>query len=81
MKSMVLVSTVFTILACAPASAAIENVRDDNLELTALSLSDEVDTPRADICVRPDTQFIPSFVRNLDGVVVGINYTIVEYTC
>ncbi|NHT77579.1 hypothetical protein G8E10_17850 [Rhizobiaceae bacterium CRRU44] len=35
----------------------------------------------ADICVPPEEQYIPSFVRDMRGRIVGVNYTIIEYVC
>ncbi|MCD7111609.1 hypothetical protein LRX75_21480 [Rhizobium sp. DKSPLA3] len=35
----------------------------------------------ADICVPPEEQYIPSFVRDPRGRIVGVNYTIIEYVC
>jgi hypothetical protein len=35
----------------------------------------------AEVCVPPDAQYIPSFVRDTDGEIVGINYTVIEYVC
>ncbi|KQS72996.1 hypothetical protein ASG39_04560 [Rhizobium sp. Leaf371] len=40
-----------------------------------------VSDQRAEICVPPDEQYIPSFVRDPGGRIVGVNYTIIEYVC
>ncbi len=32
-------------------------------------------------CVPPEEQYIPSFIRDSAGEIVGIHYTIIEYEC
>lgn len=39
------------------------------------------DDSSAGICIPPEEQYIPSFVRDLSGRIVGMNYTIIEYVC
>ncbi|CZT35209.1 hypothetical protein [Rhizobium sp. 9140] len=34
-----------------------------------------------DLCVPPEEQYIPSFVRDMRGRIVGVNYTVIEYVC
>lgn len=40
-----------------------------------------VDNDTAEMCVPPEEQYIPSFVRDPGGRIVGVNYTIIEYVC
>jgi hypothetical protein len=60
------------------ASHAVTDIASQNFSKAA---ADRGEQARADICVPPEAQFIPAFMRDGKGEIVGINYTIIEYVC
>ncbi|KQR68674.1 hypothetical protein [Rhizobium sp. Leaf341] len=57
----------------------------DEIALAGLSFATPVNgeayEQRAEVCVPPEEQYIPSFVRDPGGRIVGVTYTIIEYVC
>ena len=49
-------------------------------EMAALSLAEQSDGS-APTCIPPEPQYLSTFMRDLDGSIVGIRYDIVEYVC
>jgi len=45
-----------------------------------MGLTGAEDTER-EICVPPDPQYIPAFMRDANGTITGIKYTVIEYVC
>ncbi|PYE27308.1 hypothetical protein C8J32_102938 [Rhizobium sp. PP-CC-3A-592] len=63
-----------------PASYSSDDVVLAGLD-TSTPMGSSANDKTADICVPPEEQYIPSFVRDLRGRIVGVNYTIIEYVC
>ncbi|MEA3534844.1 hypothetical protein [Rhizobium sp. CC-YZS058] len=74
--------------AAAPSFAALGSPSENKIvgeELAVAGL--ETGNPGIDpmvtgsACVPPEEQYIPSFIRDSAGEIVGIHYTIIEYEC
>ena len=64
--------------AASPADAALET--PDGYVPERLVAAGQQDAAGA-ICVPPEPQYIPRFIRDVDGTIVGISYHIIEYVC
>ena len=71
-----------------PAVAALgdpTSYANEQVALASVAYPTAISTIAADkaagICVPPEEQYIPSFVRDMSGRIVGMNYTIIEYVC
>ncbi|WP_349434404.1 hypothetical protein [Pararhizobium sp. A13] len=66
--------------AVSPAGAALETPDVYAAQVVGAGLTGAEETER-EACVPPDPQYIPAFVRNANGTIIGIKYTIIEYMC
>ena len=70
----------FGLTAVSPAGAALETPDVYKAEVVDMGLTGAEDTERG-VCVPPDPQYIPAFMRDANGTITGIKYTIIEYVC
>ncbi|MCV9996998.1 hypothetical protein OE766_01910 [Pararhizobium sp. YC-54] len=66
--------------AASPAYAALETPDGYVPEGVPMVAAGQQDAAGA-ICVPPEPQYIPTFIRDVDGTIVGISYHIIEYVC
>ena len=87
-KVLTAVAVVSLMLAAEPAAASLADAGTYTPQLSAQPgldtgiLSGGVENEQvAEVCAPPEAQYIPSFVRDSAGEIVGINYTVIEYVC
>ena len=80
MSRLMLISAVIGLSFSSPVAAALEDPDAYSTEIAAASPAVD-DMTTGSICVPPEPQYIPEFIRNSDGTIVGINYMIFEYVC
>ncbi|WP_455271608.1 hypothetical protein [Rhizobium herbae] len=61
-----------------PAYAALETPDGYMPEMMTVVAATQQEAASA-ICVPPDPQYIPAFIRDIDCTIVGISYHIIEY--
>ncbi|WP_139790380.1 hypothetical protein [Rhizobium rhizosphaerae] len=67
--------------ASAPAFAALQPPADYAREqATTVTAYDTADAS-GQVCVPPDPQYVPNFIRAPNGDIVGVSYTIIQYQC
>ena len=64
----------------APGYAALEADGDNMVDMAAVAVSDyqQVSGP---VCIPPEPQYLSTFIRDMDGTIVGIRYDIIDYVC
>ncbi|OLP59882.1 hypothetical protein BJF93_09750 [Xaviernesmea oryzae] len=76
-------ATLFFTLAAAssPAFAALQAPADYAHQQATTMASYDMADASGQVCVPPDPQYIPSFIRAPNGEIVGVSYTIIQYEC
>ena len=64
-----------------PALAALGETSTYTAQEDADLVSVAFDETTNSLCVPPDPQYIPSFIRAPNGTIIGVSYMIIEYEC
>jgi hypothetical protein len=62
------------------AYAALEVHDGSRPNMAAVAVTDSQQMTGA-VCIPPEPQYFSTFIRDIDGTIVGISYDIVEYVC
>jgi hypothetical protein len=72
--------TMLVFAAVSPADAALDTHGGSVADVAAVTAADRQQITDA-VCMPPDPQYLSTFIRNIDGAIVGIRYDIVDYVC
>ncbi|WP_426236399.1 hypothetical protein [Pararhizobium sp. DWP1-1-3] len=63
-----------------PARAALE-AHDDHMPGVAAVAVTDSQQMHGSVCTPPEPQYFSTFIRDMDGTIIGIRYDIVDYVC
>lgn len=72
--------TMLVFAAVSPADAALDTHGGSVADVAAVTAADRQQMTDA-VCIPPDPQYFSTFIRNIDGAILGIRYDIVDYVC
>lgn len=67
--------------ASSPALASLQTPADYARQQASTIVSYDTADASGQVCVPPDPQYIPNFIRAPNGDIVGVSYTIIQYQC
>ena len=76
--SMVIFGLVVAVVS--PARAALETHDGSMPDRVVVAVTDSQQLPGA-ACIPPEPQYFSTFIRDIDGIIIGIRYDIVDYVC